>query len=100
MSEIYTVTFNIDQTYGYISYNENNKEITVTYPDEKICQTILAWLHKEHTINTPTENGAIYDFSPKTFLATNSKHDLQTVLTRIWEEIDVHIDWSFPSECI
>lgn len=98
MSENYNVTFNIDQQYGYISYNEKTKEITVNYPDEKVCQTILAWLNKEHTLNMPNDNNVIYDFSPKTYLATNSKQDFQLVLTRIWEEINVHIDWSFPSE--
>jgi len=100
MSELYKVTFNIDQTYGYIAYDEANKEITVTYPDEKMSATILNWLQQEHTINTPDENGTVHDFSSKTYLAKNSKKDFQTVLTRIWEELDVHIDWSFPPECI
>lgn len=98
MSEVYSVAFNISQTYGYISYNQNTKKITVTYPDEKICKLILDWLSKEHIINTPNDSDILYDFSPKKYLAANSKQELQTVLTRIWEELDVHIDWSFPTE--
>ncbi len=97
MSEIYKVTFNIEQVYGYIALDESKKELSVVYPDEKIVEKIKTWLQTKHEINTPNAGGSVSDFSVKTYLATNSVEDFETVLTRAWQKIGIHIDWSFPA---
>ncbi len=100
MSETYNVTFNIDEKYGYIAYNETTKAIKVHFADPDFCERIETWLAQEHEINTPDQGIGTANFSNKKYLAKNSKQDFQTVLTRIWEKQGLHIDWSFPAELI
>ncbi len=100
MPQLYKITFNIADIYGYIAYDPQTQAITVDYPDERTCAAIKDWLAKEHEINTPVENGGTNDFAPKKYLAARSVSDFETVLTRIWQHLGVHIDWSFPAECI
>jgi len=100
MDGLYKVTFNIDDVYGYVAYDEARKSISVSFPNAEVEQKIKAWLENPHEINTPDDGGTVEDFSPKRYLATESKKAFQTVLTRIWENMDVHVDWSFPPECI
>ena len=100
MENLYKVTFNVDDKYGYIALDEKQKEVSVVYPDADVAKKILAWLNTEHSISVPDDSKPIYEFVEKKFLASRSKKEFEVVLTRIWEELEVHIDWSFPPEYI
>lgn len=100
MNEIYKVSFNIDDKYGYFVFDETTHSVDVIFADEEKVAKLKAWLDAVHMIETPDENGSVYDFSPKPYQARKSKQDFQTVLTRIWEQCGAHVNWSLPSEDI
>lgn len=100
MPEKYKVTFNIDTKYGYIEFDDADGSIEVVYPDAEVAGKIKQWLAQPHDINTPDPDGPLDKFSVKTYNADKGKEELKIVLTRIWERMGVHIDWSFPPECI
>jgi hypothetical protein len=100
MAKIYKVTFDIDQDYGYFSFDEETNNIEVFFPDIVIAEKIKTWLDLEYEINTPDQEGGVANFSLKKYLAGRSKKDFQTVLTRAWEKIRVHVNWSFPADYI
>jgi hypothetical protein len=100
MPKIYKVTFDIDQDYGYIVFDEDSNSVDVFFPDIAVAEKIKNWLDQEHEINTPDAGGALADFSVKRYAAARSKKDFQTILTRAWERIGVHVDWSFPADYI
>ena len=97
---IHKVTFNIDHDYGYIALDETAKCTEVFFPDMAVAERIKNWLDREHAINTPNEGGGLSDFSVKRYVAARSLHDFHTVLTRAWESLGIHIDWSFPADYI
>ena len=99
MSELYKVTFNINATYGYVAYDDTKHIIEVSFPDTVVADKIKMFLATEQQINMPSANN-VSEFSSKSYLAANSMQDFQTVLTRLWENLGVHVDWSFPSELI
>ena len=99
MPELYKVTFNINDVYGYIAYDDTKHSIEVSFSDTAVADKINTFLTTEQQINMPSANN-VSDFSFKSYLATNSMQDFQTVLTRLWENLGVHVDWSLPSEFI
>lgn len=100
MAEKYKVTFNIDTKYGYVELDEVAGCIEVVYPDAEMAGKIKKWLEELHEINTPDDDGPLDKFSVKKYQAPKSRKDFQTVLTRIWQHLGVHVDWSFPPEKI
>ena len=100
MPKLYKVTFDIDQDYGYLVFDEDSNGVDVFFPDIAVAEKIKTWLEREHEINTPDQGGALADFSVKTYIIGRGKKDFQTILTRAWEKIGIHVDWSFPSDHI
>ncbi len=97
MSEIYKVSINKNEQYGYVAYDEANKKIEVVFPDAQVCKEVEDYLGQPHEINEPVGNSTI-NFEVKKYVASNSKHDLQIVLTRMWSCNQVHVNWSIPVE--
>lgn len=97
MSNIYKVSINVDSTYGHIAYNEQSKEITVEFPDAAVTKAILTYLNQPHIINEP-KSPSTCDFIEREHLAKNSKEDLQLVLSRMYNNLQVHVNWSIPAD--
>lgn len=95
MPNQYKVSINVGDNWGYVQYDQQTQEISVVFPIEQIRSKILDYLNQAHTINTPAP-GSIIDFRPGEYLAKESLHSFQTVLTRMWNNIHVHVNWSIP----
>lgn len=97
MSNLYKVSINVDSAYGHIAYNEQTKEITVEFPIAEVKAAIVSYLSRPHLINEPN-SPSTYVFEEREYLAKNSKHDFQIVLSRIYNSLAVHVNWSIPAD--
>lgn len=97
MSNLYKVSINLDSTYGYITYDEQSKEICVELADANAKQAIISYLSQPHLINEPKFPSPC-DFAAREYLASTSKEDLQMVLSRMYNHIQIHVNWSIPTE--
>lgn len=93
---IHSVTLNYQGHYGYLDYNDETKEMTVFIPDEEeAAQKARDYLAQPHTQEVP--NGeCTYHFGPVTVDAKNSWEECKEVLTRLWFNTGVLVEWSMP----
>ena len=96
MSEKVQVVVHKENLYGLIEYDAAANSVTVAFPDPEIKAQIEAYLAQAHDINVPQET--LLDFSVRTFRSTDSLKSFQTILTRMWNTIGVHVDWSIPAD--
>ncbi len=95
MSEKVQVVVHRGAIYGLIEYDTTTNSATVSFPDAGIKAEIEDYLAKPHDINVPHDT--LMDFAVKTFRVTDGLKSFQTILTRMWNIIDVHVDWSIPA---
>ncbi len=96
MSDKVQVVVHRGDLYGVIEYDTATNSASVRFPDAAIQAEIEAYLAKPHEINVPQET--LRDFTAKTFKVTDGLKSFQTILTRMWGAIDVHVDWSIPGD--
>lgn len=99
MSNIYKVSINVGDQYGHIAYNEQTKEFNVEFPDACVKTSIIHYLATPHLINEP-KRPSTCDFEEKEYLAKNSKNDFQIVLSRMYNSLQVHVNWSIPADIV
>lgn len=96
MSEKVQVVVHRGDLYGVIEYDTAANRAAVRFPDAAIQAEIEAYLAKTHEISVPQET--LLDFATQTFKASDGLKSFQTILTRMWGTIDVHVDWSIPAD--
>ena len=94
MDNIYLVTIHIDNDYGCVEYDQEQKKITVVLPNEAKRQEVMNYLAQEHTIRVPHE--CLVDFTTEVIKPNNSLADFKLALTRLWDQTGVLVDWSYP----
>ena len=91
----HSITLNADGHYGVASYDEETKEYTISIPGAAEAeQRVLAFLAKPLTMDIPTDN--IREFQTVTLLAQDSVENFRWVLTRLWVDTKVLVEWSMP----
>jgi len=71
---------------GFLSYDTETKTVSVDLPEQEWVDKVIAYLNNEHAIEHATG------------LDTYERLDnLKLALTRMWEAIDVQVDWSRPA---
>ena len=97
---IKSVTLNYNGHYGALDYNEETKELTVTIKGEtQIEQKVMDYLAAPHKMEV-TIDACTYHFEERTFLARDSWKDCQQVLTRLWVNTGVLVEWSMPPHMV
>lgn len=92
----YQVTLNSYCHYGYVEYDEETKKITVSIKDApEAVKRVEEWLAVPQTIDVPGKNG-IREFQTVTLKADESLDSFRTLLTRLWVNTDVRVEWSMP----
>ena len=85
---IKSVTLNYNGHYGALDYNEETKELTVTIKGEtQIEQKVMDFLAAPHKMEVPID-------------ARDSWKDCQQVLTRLWVNTGVLVEWSMPPHMV
>ena len=66
---------------GFLSYDTETKKVSVELPEQEWADKVIAYLNDEQLNVNPLE----------------SLDNLKLALTRMWEAIDVQVDWSRPA---
>ena len=98
MDKIYSVAVSCRGANGWVEYDTEAKSVKVFLDDEKAVQDAEAFLTVSHEINIPHET--LRDFTKETINPLDSVESFQIVLTRLWENTGVHVDWSRPVEYV
>ena len=98
MAEPYSVAVSYGDDLGWIVYDEAAKKITVTLGSDEGKKKAEDFLGKSLTLQVPHET--LMDFTEETIEPWSSKENFQLALTRLWENTDVHVDWSRPVDYV
>ena len=79
---------------GFLSYDTETKTVSVDLPEQEWVDKVIAYLNNEHAIEHAT---GLDTYERLTVKPLESLDNLKLALTRMWEAIDVQVDWSRPA---
>lgn len=94
----FEVAISHNNALGFIEYNALTKKATITIADEKAKKAVENFLQKDLKIGLPQDS--LSDFKETIIKPLQDIRNLQIALTRLWEETDVHVDWSRPVDYV
>ncbi|MEN6565364.1 MAG: hypothetical protein ABFC57_03590 [Veillonellales bacterium] len=94
MGDIFRVAVHYEEDNGYIEYDAVNKNIRVELADETKRREVEAYLAEPHVMSVPQHT--LLDFHDVTVAANQDVESFKLAVTRIWEKLGVHVDWSRP----
>lgn len=98
MESNYSVAISCHDDLGYIEYDEAAKAVNVVIANEEAKKKVEQFLQADMTIQVPHET--LHDFTNITITPLADLESLQLALTRLWENTDVHVDWSRPVDYV
>lgn len=80
---------------GYVAYDTETKELSVSLPNQEWADKVSAFLKQDHSIAHAMglDSYQELDIDP-----LESLGNLKLALTRLWEATEVQVDWSRPVE--
>lgn len=80
---------------GYVAYDTETKELSVSLPNQEWTDKVSAFLKQDHSIAHAMglDTYQELDIDP-----LESLGNLKLALTRLWEATEVQVDWSRPVE--
>ncbi len=80
---------------GYVAYDTETKELSVSLPNQEWADKVSAFLKQDHSIAHAMglDTYQELDVDP-----LESLGNLKLALTRLWEATEVQVDWSRPVE--
>ena len=79
---------------GFLSYDTETKTVSVDLPEQEWVDKVIAYLNNEHAIEHAT---GLDTYERLTVHQLESLDYLKLAFTRMWEEIEVQVDWSRPA---
>jgi len=79
---------------GFLSYDTDTKTVTVDLPEQEWVDKVRAYLNEERAIENAT---GLDTYERVQVKPLDSLDNFKLVLTRMWEAIDVQVDWSRPA---
>ena len=96
MEQFFRVAIHYDNDLGYIEYGETSRKIKVVLNNSAKKTEVENFLGKRQVIRV-TQNG-LRDFVESTVQPAESLAALKYVLTNLWKNTEVYVDWSRPVE--
>lgn len=80
---------------GYVAYDTETKDLSVSLPNQEWADKVSAFLKQDHSIAHAMglDTYQELDIDP-----LESLGNLKLALTRLWEATEVQVDWSRPVE--
>ena len=92
-----SVTLNFHGHYGYLDYNEDTHEFTVCIQGQPEAEkAVRDFLSVPRTMDVPTDESCTYHFHSVTLNAKDGWDSCRQLLTRLWVNTDVLVEWSMP----
>ncbi len=94
MEITYSVAVSYGRDLGYIEYSAAEKKANVVLANEEGKKRIEDYLAESHEIGIPHET--LMDFTKETVDPLADEKSFKLALTRLWNNTQVHVDWSRP----
>jgi hypothetical protein len=94
MGEVYRVAIHHDNDCGYIEYDPDTKKVRVVLDDAVKRRAVESFLQSNHIIRVAQRT--LRDFREFTVAPNQDLGTLKLVLTRLWQDTGVLVDWSRP----
>lgn len=94
MEDVYRVAIHHDNDCGYIEYDFTAKSITVALDNPAKRKAVEDYLGTEHTVLVVGDR--LLDLRQVTGKAGDDVELLKRILTKLWENTGVLVDWSRP----
>ena len=98
MTENFSVAISYGENLGYVEFDETTKKVIVVLGDEEGKKKAENFLSQVHEIKIPHKT--LLDFTAEKIDPQADAESLKLVLTRLWENTGVHVDWSRPVEYV
>ena len=98
MAEKFSVAISYKDNLGYIEYDAENKKAVVVLADDEGKNKAEEFLQNVHKIAIPHET--LLDFTEEDINPQADVESLKIALTRLWENTQVHVDWSRPVDYV
>ena len=98
MENIFSVAVQYREMLGYIEYDAAAKTVNVVLEDTAAKAAAEKFLSEKHEIRIPHET--LLDFTTETVEPLQDVESFKLALTRLWENTDVHVDWSRPIDYV
>lgn len=95
---IYSVAVSCRGSIGWVEYDQEAGTVKVCIDDAQAAADAERFLTQKHNIRIPHET--LRDFTEVTVDPLADVESFQLVLTRLWENTDVHVDWSRPVDYV
>lgn len=79
---------------GFLAYDTDTKTVTIDLPEQEWIDKVHAYLNEDHAIEHATGLDTYERLNVKPL---ESLDNFKLALTRMWEAIDVQVDWSRPA---
>ena len=98
METNYSVAISCHADLGYIEYDAEKKTANIALANDEAKKKVEDFLKTKMTIQIPHEK--LHDFTNITVDPLADTQSFQLALTRLWENTDVHVDWSRPVDYV
>lgn len=98
MAVTFSVAISYGKDLGWIDYDAEAKRANVTLANEEGKALTEKYLAEKHEINVPHET--LMDFTEETVDPLADEASFKLALTRLWNETQVHVDWSRPVDYV
>lgn len=94
------VTLNYNGNYGYVEYTEESKGLAICIPNSpEKEQEVEKFLTTPQTMDIPSKD-SIREFETVTLTGTDNVRVFGIVLTRLWVNTGVLVEWSMPPRAV
>jgi hypothetical protein len=94
MADLFRVAVHYGNDNSYIEYDSVSKRLNVALTDDAKRRETEDFLSRSHVMGIP--QSGIHDFKQETIDPLKDIESFKLVLTRLWENTGVHVDWSRP----
>lgn len=94
----YRYTLNYDGNYGYVEFDDETKGLDIKLSGDGAAAAkarVRTFLTNPQTMDIPGPKG-LQEFETRTLLATDDAQTFKIVLTRLWVNTNVLVEWSMP----
>jgi hypothetical protein len=94
LKDVFRVAIHFDNDCGYIEYNPTKKIATVILANLVKRREVEDFLNSKHIVLVAQRT--LREFGEMSAIPTESLETLKLMLTRLWEQTGVYVDWSRP----
>ncbi len=98
MAVTFSVAISYGKDLGWIDYDAEAKQAAVNLANEEGKSLAEKYLSEKHNISVPHET--LMDFTQETVDPLADEASFKLALTRLWNETQVHVDWSRPVDYV